>query len=231
MPPQHSAGVLRSPSTPPPRFFAAPHLEPEPSNQRLRPQSSKTRRRHTKANGRRSWWKGLLAASYTTQSPFCKSSLPHRQKNSSSGTGPERALDRSNKSPKARQRDSPSSRAIPASAGPVPRSHPHETHTTKIPPSTNRSPSKPHQHPDTQAAAEQGRNEHWIVATNPPKRVSAIAPPPERSLRVQDLSRGATPTRRTQPKSLPPPTGPQANPTNIPTPKQQRNRAGTSIGS
>ena len=30
MPPQRSAGVLRSPSTPPPRFFAAPHLEPEP---------------------------------------------------------------------------------------------------------------------------------------------------------------------------------------------------------
>jgi hypothetical protein len=62
------------------------------------------------------------------------------------------------------------------------------------------------------AAAGQGQNEHWIVATNPPKRVSAIAPPPERSLRVQDLSRGATPTRRTQPRSLSPPTCPQQTP-------------------
>ena len=62
------------------------------------------------------------------------------------------------------------------------------------------------------AAAGQGRNEHWIVATNPPKRVSAIAPPPERSLRVQDLSREATPTRRTQPKPHFPPACPQTNP-------------------
>jgi hypothetical protein len=174
---------------------------------------------------------GFLGAPYTTHSPFSKSSLPHRQKNSSSGTGPERALDRSNLSFQRVSAIAPpperSLRVQALSRGATPTKH---TQPKSLPPPTSPQ-TNPSQHPDTRAAAEQGRNEHWIVATNPPKRVSAIAPLPERSLRVQDLSRGATPTRRTQPKSLSPPTSPQTNPTNIPTPKQQRDRAGTSIGS
>jgi hypothetical protein len=88
--------------------------------------------------------------------------------------------------------------------------------------------------PKKAAAAGQGRNEHWIVATIPPQRVSAKAPPPERSLRVQDLSRGATPRRTTKiplSTNLSPNQPFASRPTNIPTPKQQRDRAETSIGS
>ena len=178
MPPQRSAGVLRSPSTPPPRFFAAPHLEPEPSNQRLRPQSSKTRHRHTEANGRRSWWKGLVAESYTTQSPFCKSSLPNApEKWCGSGTEPERALDRSNLS---FQRVSaialPPERSLRVqdrSRGATPSSTP-----SRFPIPNSLSPNKPFPFRFQQklfaqrlrkngAAAGQSRNEHWIVATIP----------------------------------------------------------------
>ena len=94
-------------------------------------------------------------------------------------------MDRSNQSPKARQREGPTCRTIPASAGPVPQSPPprsntpHESHppfphqpvpkqTHPIPHSAKTLCLTPHQHPDTQAAAGQGRNEHWIEATNSP---------------------------------------------------------------
>ena len=181
MPPQRSAGVLRSPSTPPPRFSAAPHLEPEPSNLRLRPQSSETRHRHTEANGRRSWWKGLLAATYTTQSPLCKSSLLTAKKSSNSGTGSERASDRSNLSFQRVSAIAPpperSLRVQDRSRGATPSSTPPRFPMPKqpIPKQTHPIPHPakalcltPHPHPDTQAAAGQGRNEHRIVATIPP---------------------------------------------------------------
>ena len=119
--------------------------------------------------------------------------IPTHTRRCSSGTGPQRALDRSNKAPKARQRVSPASRAIPASAGPVPRSHPQDAHLPNSQPPTACPQTNPPQHTHADAAAGQGRSAHWIAATKPPKRDSATAPPLVRSLRAQDRSRRATP--------------------------------------
>ena len=82
---------------------------------------------------------------------------------------------------KSAKRESPTSRAIPASAGPIPRSH-----------------------PDTRAAAGQGRSEHWIEAPyfpsasarkphlscDPCERRSYPAEPPEKNQDVSILEIG-----------------------------------------
>jgi hypothetical protein len=126
----------------------------------------------------------------------------------SSGTGPERALDRSNLCLQRVSAIAPSPerslRVQDLSRGPTPTrltpprfpipKQPVPKQTHPIPLSAKALCPTPQKN---SAAAGQGRNEHWIVATNPPKRVSAIAPPLVRSLRVQDRSRGPTPTSRT----------------------------------
>jgi hypothetical protein len=106
-----------------------------------------------------------------------------------------------------------------------------KTHTSQTPNPQQPVPKPTHPNTHANAAAGQGRSEHWIVATKPPKRDSAIDPPSERSLRAQDRSRGATP--KTNTSQTPNPQQPVPKPThpNTHTPMQQRDRAAASIGS
>ena len=150
-----------------------------------------------------------------SHSPFCKNSLPHAPPTSrhpsSSGTGPERALDRSNKFPK-RGSAKPHLPYDPCECRPCPAEPPPRRSTPPKVPFPTRSPkslspTKPSRFcksslplaPPRQTGLQRDRAGASIGSKHPiPTARQREAPPPVRSLRAQALSRGA------HPRSAPP---------------------------